>query len=320
MNVIERIGMCGLVPVVVIENSNDAVPAAKALLDGGIDVMEITLRTDAAIEAIKSVREAFPDMLVGAGTVLTLEKLQEAVEAGAQFVVSPGFNKKIVQWCIDHDMPVTPGCVTPTEIEEALAYGITTIKFFPADVYGGVKGCSSLYGPYKSMGIRFIPTGGINLDNLSDFADKPFIHAAGGSWFCSSADITAHRFNEITSKTAQAVDVLLGFEFAHVGINTNSADEAETVANSLANAFGFEVKQGNSSNFAGTGIEVNKTQGLGDKGHIAIKTNHIERAIYHLRKKGYEVDQATVKYKGERCIAVYLKNEFGGFAVHLLQR
>jgi len=320
MDVIERIGRCGLVPVVVIENADDAVPAAKALLDGGVDTMEITLRTDDGIKAIKKVREAYPQMLVGAGTVLTVKKLDEAIDAGAQFIVSPGFNPEIVQRCIDKGITVTPGGVTPTEIDRALAYGITTLKFFPADVYGGIKGCASLFAPFKSMGVRFIPTGGINSDNLSDYADKPYIHAVGGSWFCKASDITDHKFESITKITAKAVDALLGFEFAHVGINTRNPDEAAVVANDFSNAFNFELKPGNSSNFAGTGIEVNKSEGLGSNGHIAIKTNNIERAVYHLSKKGYEADETTAKYKGTKYIAVYLKDEIGGFAIHLLQK
>lgn len=320
MNAIERIGKCGLVPVVVIENVEDAIPTAKAILDGGIDVMEITLRTEAGIQAIKEVRKAYPQMLVGAGTVLEMHQLEDAIEADAQFIVSPGFNPAIVQRCIDLNVPITPGCVTPTEIEKALTYGLKVLKFFPADVYGGIKGCAALYGPYKATGIRFMPTGGVNLENLAEYATKPFIHAAGGSWFCKSTDIAGHRFETITADTAAAVDALLGFELAHIGINTANSDDAMSAANLFSYAFNFKLNQGNSSIFSGSGIEITKVPGLGKNGHIAIKTNDVERSIYYLSKKGFATDESTAKYKGETLIAIYLKDEIGGFAIHLLQR
>jgi 2-dehydro-3-deoxyphosphogluconate aldolase/(4S)-4-hydroxy-2-oxoglutarate aldolase len=320
MNILERIGNIGFVPVVVIENADDAVPAAKALMDAGIGVMEITMRTDAGIQAIKNVRQGLPDMLVGAGTILTLDKCREAVEAGAQFIVSPGFNPVIVEWCLENNVAVTPGCVTPTEIERALSYGLNVLKFFPANVYGGVKGCAALNGPYKSAGVKFIPTGGINNDVIAEYADKPFIHALGGGWLCKTADIAAHNFEAITENAKKAVDLLLGFELAHVGINQESEGAALAVAESLRDAFRFPVKQGNSSNFASDGIEITKSKAPGTCGHLAVRTNSISRAIYYLGLRGYEVDMGTAKYKGDKMIAVYLKDEFGGFAVHLLQK
>ena len=210
MNAIERIGITGLVPVVVIENADDAESTAKALLKGGIDIMEITLRTEAGLQAIKNVRKACPGMLVGAGTVLSIEKAQAAVVAGAQFIVSPGFNPKVVQWCLDNDMPITPGCVTPTEIERALSYGVTILKFFPADTFGGVKGCKALYGPYRSEGIKFIPTGGIDINSLAEFVNKPFIHAIGGGFLCKTTDITSHNFKAITDTAEKAMNIFHG--------------------------------------------------------------------------------------------------------------
>lgn len=207
MNVLDHIGNTGLIPVVVIDSADDAAPAAKALLDAGVDVMEITMRTAAGIRAIENVKASYPEMLVGAGTVLTVEKAEEAVKAGAEFIVAPGFNPNVVKWCIDHEITITPGCVTPTEIEHALSYGLKILKFFPANVFGGVKGCNSLYGPYKSEGIKFIPTGGINNENLKDYAGKPFIHAVGGSWFCKTEDIAGHNFDGITAAARSAVEI-----------------------------------------------------------------------------------------------------------------
>lgn len=211
MNTItKRIHSIGLVPVVVINDVENAVGTAKALNDAGIDCMEITLRTDAALDAIKEVKKTYPDMLIGAGTVLSVENAKDAIEAGCEFLVSPGFNPDVVNWCVENDVPITPGCVTPTEIEQALKYGLRVLKFFPAGIYGGIKGCKSLYGPYRM--ISFIPTGGVNLDNLNDFTDKNFIHAVGGSWLCASSDIDAKNFDKITEVSKESVKVLLGFD------------------------------------------------------------------------------------------------------------
>jgi 2-dehydro-3-deoxyphosphogluconate aldolase/(4S)-4-hydroxy-2-oxoglutarate aldolase len=320
MDVLERIGLAGLVPVVVIENAEDAVPAARALLGAGLDVMEITMRTAAGIQAIKNVRNAVPEMLVGAGTVLTLEKCKESVDAGAQFIVSPGFDVEVVRWCIENSVAVTPGCVTPTEIQQALAEGLTTLKFFPSKVYGGVSAMSALHGPFKSAGVRFIPTGGVNNDNLAEYAEKQFVHAIGGGWLCKTSDINPHNFVAITEAVRKAIDILLGFEIAHIGINLENAEESLSVSQLFSKAFNFPIKEGNSSNFAGPNIEVMKSKYLGSMGHLAIKTNNIKRGIHYLAQRGFEVDMETAKYKSSQMIAVYLKNEFGGFAVHLLQK
>lgn len=320
MEVLERIALTGLVPVVVIENAEDAVAAAQALLAADLDVMEITLRTAAGLAAIKAVSEQVPDMLVGAGTVLTLENCQKAVAAGAKFIVSPGFDPIIVNWCVANQIPITPGCVTPTEITAALNAGLKTVKFFPANIYGGVKACSNLYAPFKSAGLSFIPTGGINNDNLAEYADKPFILAIGGGWLCSPEDISGHNFSAITETAKAAIATLLGFEVAHVGVNLPDAEAAAGVGQYLQQAFGFGIKEGAGSNFATSSIELLKANYLGSKGHLAIRTSNIARAMHYLGKRGFAVDMTTAKYKGDKLIAVYLTGETGGFALHLVQK
>ena len=157
MDALERMSRCGIVSVVVMEEASDAVDTARALLAGGVDVMEITLRTPAALDAIRLVSEACPEMLVGAGTVITVEQCRAAVEAGARFIVSPGFDSEVVQWCLEHDVSITPGCVTPTEITAALKLGLRVLKFFPAKVYGGLTAMKALSAPFG--GVRFVPTG-----------------------------------------------------------------------------------------------------------------------------------------------------------------
>jgi 2-dehydro-3-deoxyphosphogluconate aldolase/(4S)-4-hydroxy-2-oxoglutarate aldolase len=317
-DVLKRVGFAGLVPVVVIDKVESAVPAAKALIDGGLDIMEITMRTDEGIKSIKKVRGAFPDMLLGAGTVLSVEKAEESVRAGAEFIVSPGLNPELVEWCQRKNVVIIPGVVTPTEVQQALNYNLNILKFFPGGIFGGIKGCEALYGPYRM--VKFIPTGGVNKENLADFADKPYIHAVGGSWLCSSSDINNKNFCNITMIVRESINILLGFELAHIGINTESEKESLDIAEEFSKIFDFKLKQGNSSNFAGVGIEVNKSNGPGKMGHIAIKTNNILRAAFYLEKRGYKIDWSTRKGSEDRPVSVYLEDEINDFAVHLLQK
>ena len=317
MDVLKRLAQSGVVPMVVLEDAKDAVPTAKAMLAGGIDVMEITFRTAAAADSIKAVAQECPDMVVGAGTVINLEQCKLAVECGAKFIVSPGYDEETVAWCCDNGIPVTPGCVTPTEIMMALKHGLKVLKFFPANVYGGLSAIKSLAGPFG--GVKFIPTGGVNAQNLAEFISSPYIHAVGGSWICPKADIAAGNFDKITALCKEARKTLLGFEVAHIGINTPDADAAMDVCKAFNDAFDFNVKQGNSSNFASTGVEVMKTMFKGANGHIAIRTNKMIPAIAEMERRGYELDMDSVKDKNN-IKAVYFKNEIGGFAVHLLQK
>ena len=317
MDVLKRLAQSGVVPVVVLEDAKDAVPTAKAMLAGGIDVMEITFRTAAAADSIKAVAQECPDMVVGAGTVINLEQCKLAVECGAKFIVSPGYDEETVAWCCDNGIPVTPGCVTPTEIMMALKHGLKVLKFFPANVYGGLSAIKSLAGPFG--GVKFIPTGGVNAQNLAEFISSPYIHAVGGSWICPKADIAAGNFDKITALCKEARKTLLGFEVAHIGSNTPDADASLDVCKAFNDAFDFNIKQGNSSNFASTGVEVMKTMFKGANGHIAIRTNKMIPAIAEMERRGYELDMDSVKDK-DNIKAVYFKNEIGGFAVHLLQK
>ena len=202
MTVLERLANAGVVPVVVLEEAKDAIPVAKAMLAGGVDVMEITFRTAAAADSIKAVAENCPDMLVGAGTVLNLTQCKLAVEMGAKFIVSPGFDAEVVDWCIANQIPVTPGCVTPTEITAAVNRGLKVIKFFPANVYGGLNAMKNLAAPF--VGIKFLPTGGVNAANIKEYIDAPFIHAVGGSWVCPKDAVKAGDWDKITALCAEA--------------------------------------------------------------------------------------------------------------------
>ena len=202
MTVLERLARSIVVPVVVLDKAEDAIPTANAMMAGGIDVMEITFRTACAPDAIKAVAENCPDMLVGAGTVLSLEQCKLAVEMGAKFIVAPGFDAEVVAWCVAHEIPVLPGCVTPTEIMAALKQGLKMVKFFPANVYGGLNAMKNLSAPF--VGLKFLPTGGVNTANIKEYVDAPFIHAVGGSWVCPKAEINAGNWEKITNLCLEA--------------------------------------------------------------------------------------------------------------------
>ena len=196
----------GIVPVVVLNNVEDAVPLADALLKGGIDFMEITFRTECAAECISVISREVPDMNVGAGTVLNVEQAKLAVESGAKFIVSPGLDETTVKWALENNIPVIPGCVTPTEIIKAIGLGLNVVKFFPADVYGGIKAIKALSAPFGQ--VKFLPTGGVSEANLSEFASNKSVIAVGGSWVCKKDDILNHDWEKITMLSGNAVRII----------------------------------------------------------------------------------------------------------------
>ncbi|MDR2110361.1 MAG: bifunctional 4-hydroxy-2-oxoglutarate aldolase/2-dehydro-3-deoxy-phosphogluconate aldolase [Spirochaetaceae bacterium] len=205
MTVKERIGTGYLIPVVVIDDAARAVDTAKALLAGGVDIMEITLRTEAGLRAIEMVTRNCPDILVGGGTVLSPDKCREAVSRGAAFIVSPGFDPEIVEFCLKNKVAVYPGCVTPTEITAALKAGLETVKFFPANVYGGIQAIKALSGPFPQ--IKFIPTGGVDLGNLAEYM-VPQVFAVGGGWLCDRKALNAGNYEAITRTCARSVELV----------------------------------------------------------------------------------------------------------------
>ena len=316
--VLEKIQKLGIVPVVVLNDAKDASPLAKALCEGGLPCAEVTFRTEAAEEAIKIMSQEFPEMLVGAGTVLTTDQVDRAVAAGAKFIVSPGLNPKIVRYCTERNIPITPGTCNPSDVELAIELGLEVVKFFPAEASGGLEMIKAMSAPYTN--VRFMPTGGINQKNLTTYLDFPKIIACGGSWMVSGDLIKEGNFDKIRELTEDAVHSMLGFELAHIGINCEDESEADEVAGAFGKMFGFGKKTGNSSIFAGSFIEAMKSPYLGKNGHIAIKTRYIDRAVYYLESQGFELDMDTAKYKNDKLSAVYLKAQVGGFAIHLVQK
>ena len=314
---VDELSNIGIVPVIKLDKVENAEKLAKALRDGGINCAEVTFRAKGADEVIRRMVKAYPDMLVGAGTVLTCEQADAAYKAGAKFCVAPGLNPKVVKHCLDKGEAFAPGVSSASEIEQALELGLDFVKFFPAEQAGGLGYIKAISAPYSTM--RFMPTGGVTEENLNTYLAYNKIVCCGGSWIVPANLLAAEDWAGITKLCRTAVDKMLGFTMVHVGLNCANPEEAEAVADEFDCAFGFEKKVGNSSVFASTYMEMMKKPFHGKNGHIAIATNSVTRALYHLEKRGYKVMEGSQKYNAEGVMNVaYLNHEFGGFAVHLV--
>ena len=318
--VLEELGNIGIVPVIKIDDADKAVPLAKALAAGGIPCVEITFRTAQGEEAIRRITAEATGILVGAGTVLTTEQVDRAINAGAQFIVSPGLNPAVVAYCVEKGIPITPGCANPSDIERALAFGLDVVKFFPAEQTGGLDYIKAIAAPYPNL--KFMPTGGINAGNIAKYIGFEKIHACGGSWMASADLINAEKFEEITALSREAVFNLLGFHLAHVGVNSGGEEAAAKAAQFLESLLGFAPKDGASSVFAGSGIEIMKIpKAPGTHGHIAIGTNSVKRAVAHCERNGIVFDKSSAKNDSNgRLMAIYCVEELLGFALHLVQK
>lgn len=315
-NTLEAIG---IVPVIKLNDAADALPLARALCAGGLPCAEITFRTAAAEESIRMIAGSLPDMLVGAGTVTTTEQVDRAVDAGAQFIVSPGLNPGIVRHCQQTGVPIIPGTATASDMEAALALGLSVVKFFPAELNGGIKALRTFAAVYGNL--RFMPTGGITANNLNDYLGFEKVIASGGSWMVDPALIAAGDFEGITALTREAVHAMLGFELSHIGINSQNEAEAEATGRAFADMLGLPLRDGGNSIFAGSIIEVMKGTAYGTHGHIAIGTHDLLRAKAYLERQGCRFDAAGTKPDADDTpVLPFIGQEFGGFAVHLQQK
>ncbi len=317
--ILKEISQIGIVPVVAIEDAKKAVPLARALVAGGLPTAEITFRTAAAEDAMRAITAEVPEMLVGAGTVLTPDQLDRALDAGSKFIVSPGFNPEMVKYGLSKGALMLPGTATGGEMEQAMALGLEVVKFFPAEQNGGIAKIKALAGPYKKL--RWMPTGGVTTKNMMDYLSFDQIVACGGTWMVKADLIEGERWDEITAICREAVKTMLGLQIMHVGVNCADAEEAERTAKTFAGLFGFPYKAGNSSDFAGTVVECMKKPGRGLHGHIGIGANSVERAMYHLGRQGVEFDETSVKTNAKGQVTnVYLKDEVAGFAIHVMRK
>ncbi len=315
--VVKQLSLIGIVPVIKIDDAKDAAPLAGALIRGGLPCAEVTFRTAAAKEAISIISKEYPEMIVGAGTVLTTAQVDDAIEAGAKFIVSPGLNPEIVKYCLEKGCPIVPGINNPSGIEQALSLGLDTVKFFPAEQSGGLNMIKAMAAPYGA--VKFMPTGGVSPSNVCEYLANPKILCCGGSWMVKPEMIAAGDFDGIEALVREAVDTMLGLKFRHVGINpcgTTSAAAAEVIAK----AFSFALNASSKSIFAGPALELMNEKGPGTHGHIAIATNNVDRAVYHLGRRGVKFDLSTATYDASGAMKfVYLADEIDGFAYHLVK-
>ena len=308
----------GIVPVVKIDDAAKAEKLAEAMIKGGIPCAEVTFRTDAAEEAIRRMTTAFPEMIIGAGTVLNKETAERAVKAGAKFIVSPSLDEGTVRWCQENGIPVTPGVSSASEIQKGVNLGLKVLKFFPAESSGGVKMLKDLGGPFPQ--VKFMTTGGINTANLEEYARAKNVLAVGGSWMVKADLINEDKWDEIEALCREAVTKLQGFELAHFGINAKCKDCAEAMTKKFG-AFGMIPSATSKSFFMDKSIEIMNENGKGTHGHIGYKVNNVQRAMNYVKNLGYTIAEDSYTYDASGKVKFfYVNEEIGGFAIHFMAK
>ncbi len=308
----------GIIPAIVINNLEDAAPLAKALVNGGLPVAEVTYRSEQAHDAIIAMKKACPEMIVGAGTVLTKEQVDSAIDAGAEFIVAPGLNPELVEYVLSKGLPMIPGVSSASEIDKAVQMGLHVLKFFPAEQLGGIKTIKALCGPYRN--VTFVPTGGVNTDNLVSYISDPKIFAVGGTWMVKEELIRQGNFDRITEISHDAVMKMLGMYLKHIGVNCET-ESAERTAQAFADLLQGKVRQTSKGYFGSELVEIMSGQEYwkGNKGHIGIGVTSVERAMTYYTSIGVEFDESSITYKDGEPNLAYFKDEIAGFAVHLVK-
>lgn len=320
-DIFRDLGSIGIVPVVVLDEARHAVPLARALAKGGIPAAEVTFRTDAAAESIAAIAREVPEVLVGAGTVTSTAMAQQAAAAGARYIVSPGLNPAVVQWCLAHDVPVLPGVATPTEVEAGMALGLSVLKFFPAAQNGGVPMLKALASPYR--GVKFVPTGGVGPANLTEYLALPNVTACGGSWICPPALVRAEQWDEIERLCREAVLTMHGFSLHHLEFCAPDAAQASRSCAAFADLFGFAAGQRSDAFFAGDSLAfcapsaAAAQDGSQTQGRIVISANSVERAMAWLARKGVAFRTESTVRDAKGIASVQLAQTVGGFGIAL---
>lgn len=316
-SILARVYQIGIIPVIAIDDAGKAVPLAKALTAGGIPAAEVTFRTAAGEEAIRRIARECPEVLVGAGTILNEEQCDRAIAAGAQFIVSPGYNEALVSHCMERGIPVLPGCVNASDMTRAVNAGLEVVKFFPAEQSGGLEFIKALAPVFPKL--RFMPTGGVSTKNVVNYLGYDRIVACGGTWMVKKDLIEGECWEEITRICCEAVHTMLGFELMHVSIHCEDSEQAS--ASAICALLGFERKEGKSAPICFSAVDCMGKPGMGTRGHIAVGTNNIARAEANLRNRGVAFceESREITAKGTTQ-AIYLADEFSGFAIHLVQK
>ncbi|MGN1041931.1 MAG: bifunctional 4-hydroxy-2-oxoglutarate aldolase/2-dehydro-3-deoxy-phosphogluconate aldolase [Christensenellales bacterium] len=312
--VIKRLDLAGIVPLIKISDVNDALPLMGVLNGVGIDVVEITFRTSAAKDVLKLISSKCKSMLVGAGTVISIDQVNEAVSAGAKYIVTPSFNPKVVDRCIELGIPVFPGCSNPSDIEQAYERGLRVVKFFPAELLGGVDMLKALSGPYPFM--KFIPTGGINAENLNKYLSFGQVLCCGGTYIAEEEMLKQRRFGDIAINARESINKMLDIRLDHVAINTDKNTGTELLK--TFSQLSGEVYDPQKNTVSG--IEVVKDSLDGNLGHIAFSSPNLERCVHYLSKRGFSVNVDTIMKDGGKITKLRLAGDNAGFTIQLIKK
>lgn len=314
----KKIFEIGLVPLIVLEDAQDATPFGQALVRGGIPIAEVTFRTDACLDIIRAMKTV-PGLIVGAGTVHNVAQAQAAVEAGAEFIITPAYNPQVTKWCVKNHIDIMPGTVSPADIEAANGLGLEVCKFFPAGAYGGPKTLKALAGPFAAM--KFIPTGGVNYDNMNEYLDLPNVAAVGGSFITPSDLVKAKDWDAIAAHCQKIVRHMLDFTLGHVGLHVPGRAEAEAVTDGLCRLMAQDKIPGADNFFVGPIAEICDHEMPGTNGHICIDTRDMPRALAFYRRQGIALDEDHC-YRDEKgnIKVAFLKETVGGFSIHLRRK
>lgn len=317
--VLEKIYKIGIIPVIAFNGAEEALPLCRALTAGGLPAAEVTFRTDCAEECIKLIHKEMPEMLLGAGTVTTKDQAERAIKAGAQFIVSPGYDPAVVEYVQAAGGVALPGTMTPGEMQQAMNQGCEVIKYFPAEANGGVAMLKNIGAALK--GAKWMCTGGINAQNVREYLSYDQVAAVGGTWMCKSDLIKTHEWEKITALCREAVDAMLDLKLGHLGINCPDDTASRQTAQLLCSMLHMQSAEQHNSFFVGKReFEIMKAPGRGTNGHIAIKCSNTERAIYHLEQRGIRFDPSSAKVENGRRHFIYMEGEVAGFAIHLVER
>ncbi len=312
--VLKRLDLAGIVPLLKINNILDALPLTGVLNGVGIDVVEVTFRTAAAKDVLKLITSKCKRMLVGAGTIISVEQVTEAVNAGAKYIVTPSFNPKVVDKCIELGVPVFPGCSNPSDIEQAYERGLRAVKFFPAELLGGVDMLKALSGPYPFM--KFIPTGGVNADNLNNYLSFGQVLCCGGTYIVNEELLKQKRYQEIATTARESINKMLDIKLDHVAINTDPTTGTELLKTFSKLSGGNYEPDKTTVNC----IEVVKENHNGNIGHIAFSSPNLERCIHYLTKRGFSVDPDTIVKDCGKIVKLHLAGDNAGFTIQLIRK
>lgn len=312
--IIKKLDICGVIPLIMIDDVKNALPLAGTLIGADITAIEITFRTSCAADVIRTISAKCPNLIVGAGTVLTVKQVHEAVNAGAKYIVTPSFNAEVVDRCVELGVPVFPGCSTATDIDHAFSRGLRVVKFFPSELLGGVKMIKALSAAYPFM--KFIPTGGINLSNLSEYLSFNKVLCCAGTFIAPEKDLDEQNFAEIARVARAAVDEVMGLKLDHIALNVD-ATYAKEMMKGLSQLTGINY---NPNVATVGGVEAVANSRRSALGHIVYTSPNLERCIYYLKNRGFYPDETSIAKENNRISEVFLLSKFADFEIKIVRR